>query len=43
MAAPDSRKRDALLFYADGYKFPDVYHLTRFLSPDPIIALEQDG
>src|SRR5581483_7879217 len=31
-----------LLFYADGYKFPDVYHLTRFLSPDPIIALE-DG
>ncbi len=31
-----------LLFYADGYKFPDVYHLTRFLAPDPIIALE-DG
>jgi Xaa-Pro aminopeptidase len=31
-----------LLFYADGYKFPDVYHVTRFLSPDPIIALE-DG
>src|SRR4051812_5208551 len=31
-----------LLFYADGYKFPDVFHLTRFLSPDPIIALE-DG
>ena len=30
-----------LLFYADGYKFPDVYHLTRFLSPDPIVALEQ--
>src|SRR5437764_1439576 len=33
---------DPLLFYADGYKVPDVYHLTRFLSPDPIIALE-DG
>jgi Xaa-Pro aminopeptidase len=33
---------DPLLFYADGYKFPDVYHLTRFLAPDPIIALE-DG
>ena len=32
-----------LLFYADGYKFPDVYHLTRFLTPDPIVALEQDG
>ncbi len=31
-----------LLFYADGYRFPDVFHLTRFLSPDPIIALE-DG
>lgn len=30
-----------LLFYADGYKFPDVYHLTRFLTPDPIVALEQ--
>ena len=44
MAAQDARGRaDALLFYADGYKFPDVYHLTRFLAPDPIIALEQDG
>ena len=31
-----------LLFYADGYRFPDVFHLTRFLSPDAIIALE-DG
>ncbi|MDQ2914990.1 MAG: M24 family metallopeptidase [Chloroflexota bacterium] len=29
-----------LLFYADGYKFPDVYHATKFLAPDPIIALE---
>jgi Xaa-Pro aminopeptidase len=36
-------ERPPLLFYADGYKFPDVYHLTRFLAPDPIIALEQDG
>jgi Xaa-Pro aminopeptidase len=38
-------RREALplLFYADGYKFPDVYHVTRFLAPDPIIALEQDG
>ncbi len=32
-----------LLFYADGYKFPDVFHVTRFLAPDPIIVLEQDG
>src|SRR5712691_11001342 len=29
-----------LLFYADGYRFPDVYQTTKFLSPDPIIALE---
>ena len=29
-----------LLFYADGYKFPDVYHATGFLAPDPVIALE---
>ncbi len=42
--AQDSREHGrALLFYADGYKFPDVYHVTRFLAPDPIIALEQDG
>jgi Xaa-Pro aminopeptidase len=43
MARDAGSARDALLFYADGYKFPDVYHLTRFLAPDPIIALEQDG
>src|SRR5947207_15912059 len=30
-----------LLFYADGYRFPDVYHTTKFLSPDAIIALEE--
>ncbi len=42
--APGSETRsDPILFYADGYKFPDVYHVTRFLAPDPIIALEQDG
>ena len=29
-----------LLFYADGYRFPDVYHTTKLLTPDPIIALE---
>src|SRR6266550_4859895 len=29
-----------LLFYADAYRFPDVYHTTKFLSPDAIIALE---
>ena len=39
-AGDNGSPRTPLLFYADGYKFPDVYHLTRFLSPDPIIALE---
>src|SRR6266850_1219365 len=42
---PQAPRADAglpLLFYADGYRFPDVFHLTRFLSPDAIIALE-DG
>jgi len=29
-----------LLFYADSYRFPDVYQVTRFLAPDPFIALE---
>ncbi|MDQ2913007.1 MAG: Xaa-Pro peptidase family protein, partial [Chloroflexota bacterium] len=24
----------------DGYKFPDIYHTSRFLAPDPILALE---
>jgi Xaa-Pro aminopeptidase len=44
MATPNTQTRgDAFLLYADGYKFPDVYHLTRFLAPDPIIALEQNG
>ena len=35
-----SEGRLPLLFYGDGYKFPDIYHTTRFLAPDPIIALE---
>jgi len=42
MAASNQSREAPLLFYADGYKFPDLYHVTRFLSPDPIIALE-DG
>ena len=41
MSDSTARNGAPLLFYADGYKFPDVYHLTRFLTPDPIIALEQ--
>jgi len=30
-----------LLFYGDSYRFPDIYHTTRFLAPDAIIAFEQ--
>ena len=42
--APESATASIpVLFYADGYKFPDVYHVTRFLAPDPIIALDQNG
>ena len=32
-----------LLFYGDSYRFPDIYHLTRFLAPDAFITLEHDG
>lgn len=31
-----------LLFYGDSYRFPDIYHTTRFLAPDAFIAFE-DG
>jgi Xaa-Pro aminopeptidase len=37
---PTTTDAGPLLFYGDGYKFPDVYHVTRFLAPDPVIALE---
>ena len=36
----DDRAGLPLLLYGDGYKFPDIYHTTKFLAPDPIIALE---
>lgn len=32
----------ALLLYGDSYRFPDIYHLTRFLAPDAFITLEHD-
>jgi Xaa-Pro aminopeptidase len=38
--SPDDQVGLPLLFFADGYKFPDIYHATKFLAPDPIIALE---
>ncbi len=40
LRSSETRPALPLLFYADGYKFPDVYHTTKFLAPDPIIALE---
>ncbi|HUQ16676.1 MAG TPA: Xaa-Pro peptidase family protein [Candidatus Saccharimonadales bacterium] len=30
-----------LLFYGDSYRFPDIYHATRFLAPDAFIAYEE--
>lgn len=32
-----------LLLYGDSYRFPDIYHLTRFLAPDAFITLEHGG
>jgi Xaa-Pro aminopeptidase len=37
---PASHRDAPLLLFADGYRFPDVYHVTKFLAPDPIIVLE---
>lgn len=30
-----------LLFFGDSYRFPDIYHATRFLAPDPLVVLER--
>jgi Xaa-Pro aminopeptidase len=30
-----------LLFFGDSYRFPDIYHVTRFLAPDPLVVLER--
>jgi len=30
-----------LLLFGDSYRFPDVYHTTRFLAPDPLVVLER--
>src|SRR5260221_3474877 len=36
------RDRSApLLFFGDSYRFPDIYHVTRFLAPDPLVVLER--
>jgi len=40
--AADGSQGVPLLFYGDSYRFPDIYHTTRFLAPDALIAFE-DG
>ena len=32
-----------LLFFGDSYRFPDIYHVTRFLAPDPLVVIERPG
>ncbi|HET8568406.1 MAG TPA: M24 family metallopeptidase [Candidatus Limnocylindria bacterium] len=36
----DTGSAAALLFYGDSYRFPDIFHTTRFLAPDAFITLE---
>ena len=36
----DSPSGIPLLFFGDSYRFPDIYHVTRFLAPDPLVVLE---
>ena len=38
-----ARKDLPLLFYADAYRYPDVYHTTGFLAPDAFITLDAHG
>lgn len=41
MAEDSSRNGSPpLLFYGNSYHYPDIYRSTRFLAPDPFIALE---
>ena len=37
---PQETEALPLLFYGNSYHHPDIYQSTRFLAPDPIIALE---
>jgi len=30
-----------LLLFGDSYRFPDIFHATRFLAPDPLVVLER--
>ena len=42
---PDTNAENGipLLLFGDSYRFPDIYHATRFLAPDPLVVLERDG
>jgi len=42
MPAGDVNSGKPLLFFGDSYRFPDIYHLTRFLAPDPLVVLERE-
>ena len=43
MPKDDARTLNPLLFFGDSYRFPDIYHVTRFLAPDPLVVLERGG
>ena len=43
MPRDDANKGVPRLFFGDSYRFPDIYHVTRFLAPDPLVVLERDG
>ena len=40
MATGDVNSGHPLLFFGDSYRFPDIYHVTRFLAPDPLVVIE---
>lgn len=43
MPTGDVNSAKPLLFFGDSYRFPDIYHVTRFLAPDPLVVLERPG
>ncbi len=43
MPTGDVNSGTPLLFFGDSYRFPDIYHVTRFLAPDPLVVLERPG
>ena len=43
MATGDVNSGHPLLFFGDSYRFPDIYHVTRFLAPDPLVVIERPG